>query len=113
MLPKLVTIKLAILLTISASAAPINTYKIVAKYPHSTDSYTEGLFYLNGLFYESRVPHLRDSFIVAKVGIVQSTTALLNQPQNLGCPILRSLIAKGGTYTLSPGRVSNPRSIYP
>ncbi len=27
-------------------------YKIVAKLPHSTDSYTEGFFYLNGLFYE-------------------------------------------------------------
>jgi glutamine cyclotransferase len=28
------------------------TYKVIAKYPHSTDSYTEGFFYLNGLFYE-------------------------------------------------------------
>jgi glutamine cyclotransferase len=26
--------------------------RIVAKFPHSTDNYTEGLFYLNGLFYE-------------------------------------------------------------
>ena len=33
-------------------AAPVNTYKIIAKYPHSTDSYTEGFFYLNGHFYE-------------------------------------------------------------
>jgi len=35
-----------------ASAAPIGGYRIVAKYPHSTDSYTEGFFYLGGLFYE-------------------------------------------------------------
>lgn len=35
-----------------ASAAPIDGYKVVAKYPHSTDSYTEGFFYLDGLFYE-------------------------------------------------------------
>ena len=27
-------------------------YKVVAKYPHSTSSYTEGLLYLDGLFYE-------------------------------------------------------------
>ena len=35
-----------------SSAAPIYTYKVIAKYPHSTDSYTEGLFYLDGMFYE-------------------------------------------------------------
>jgi glutamine cyclotransferase len=36
-----------------ANAAPVAGYKVVATYPHSTDSYTEGLFYLDGLFYES------------------------------------------------------------
>src|SRR6266567_1681598 len=36
----------------SVAAAPVSGYKVVAKYPHSTDSYTEGLLYLNGLFYE-------------------------------------------------------------
>jgi glutamine cyclotransferase len=35
-----------------AVAAPVMGYKVVAKYPHSTDSYTEGFFYLDGLFYE-------------------------------------------------------------
>ena len=40
------------LLTATCIAAPISSYKVVAKYPHSTDSYTEGFFYLNGLFYE-------------------------------------------------------------
>ena len=33
-------------------AAPVFGYKVVAKYPHSTASYTEGFFYLNGMFYE-------------------------------------------------------------
>ncbi len=33
-------------------AAPVLGYKVVAKYPHSTASYTEGFLYLNGLFYE-------------------------------------------------------------
>ena len=35
-----------------AVAAPVMGYKIVAKYPHSTENYTEGFFYLDGLFYE-------------------------------------------------------------
>jgi glutaminyl-peptide cyclotransferase len=39
-------------LSTGCKAAPVSGYKIVAKYPHSTDSYTEGLFYLGGLFYE-------------------------------------------------------------
>ena len=36
----------------TTSATPVYGYKVVAKYPHSTASYTEGFFYLNGLFYE-------------------------------------------------------------
>jgi glutaminyl-peptide cyclotransferase len=34
------------------SAAPVDSYRVVAKFPHSTESYTEGFFYLNGMFYE-------------------------------------------------------------
>jgi len=34
------------------AAVPVYGYHVVAQYPHSTDSYTEGFFYLNGLFYE-------------------------------------------------------------
>src|SRR6266850_2547823 len=37
----------------AASAAPVFGYRVVATYPHSTDSYTEGFFYLDGIFYES------------------------------------------------------------
>jgi len=36
----------------SAATAPVSGYQIVARYPHSTDSYTEGFSYLDGLFYE-------------------------------------------------------------
>jgi glutaminyl-peptide cyclotransferase len=36
----------------SSTAAPVYGYRVVAKYPHSTDSYTEGFFYLDGMFYE-------------------------------------------------------------
>lgn len=35
-----------------AAAAPIAGYTIVAKFPHSTGSYTEGFFFRDGLFYE-------------------------------------------------------------
>jgi glutamine cyclotransferase len=35
-----------------ATAAPIYGYKVVAQYPHSTDNYTEGFLYLNGMFWE-------------------------------------------------------------
>jgi glutamine cyclotransferase len=34
------------------TAAPVYGYTIVARLPHSIDSYTEGFFYLDGLFYE-------------------------------------------------------------
>jgi glutaminyl-peptide cyclotransferase len=39
-------------MAVNCLAAPIYGYKVIAKYPHSTDSYTEGFFYLSGLFYE-------------------------------------------------------------
>ncbi len=35
-----------------AATAPVSGYQIVARFPHSTDNYTEGFFYLDGLFYE-------------------------------------------------------------
>ena len=44
---------LALFLTATtAFAAPTQRHKIVAKYPHSTASYTEGFFFRDGLFYE-------------------------------------------------------------
>jgi glutaminyl-peptide cyclotransferase len=35
-----------------AATAPVSGYQIVARFPHSTESYTEGFFYRDGLFYE-------------------------------------------------------------
>jgi glutamine cyclotransferase len=34
------------------AATPVFSYKVVAEYPHSTESYTEGFLYRDGLFYE-------------------------------------------------------------
>ena len=36
----------------ASASAPVDSFEVVAKFPHSTTSYTEGFFYLNGLFYE-------------------------------------------------------------
>ena len=48
------TTNLAILLLAlpTLAATPIYTYKVITKYPHSTQNYTEGFFYKDGLFYE-------------------------------------------------------------
>jgi glutamine cyclotransferase len=43
---------LALLCPCCVAATPVEGYKVVATYPHSTRSYTEGFFYLDGLFYE-------------------------------------------------------------
>ena len=43
---------LALLTAGCAGAAPVEGYRVVATYPHSTSSYTEGFFYLGGMFYE-------------------------------------------------------------
>jgi glutamine cyclotransferase len=71
-------IKTALAVTIlvaNCAAAPIYTYKVIAKYPHSTDSYTEGFFYLNGLFYEG-------------TGLNGHSAILVTQPET-GKPIQR------------------------
>jgi glutamine cyclotransferase len=39
-------------LALVSSAVPVRGYKVVATYPHSTSSYTEGFLYRDGLFYE-------------------------------------------------------------
>ena len=46
------TFALSLLSGSYANAAPVYSYKVVATYPHSTQSYTEGFFYLDGVFYE-------------------------------------------------------------
>jgi glutaminyl-peptide cyclotransferase len=38
--------------TAHAATAPVSGYRVIARYPHSTENYTEGFFYLDGLFYE-------------------------------------------------------------
>jgi glutaminyl-peptide cyclotransferase len=62
-----------------ATAAPILGYKVVAEYPHSTDSYTEGFLYLDGLFYEG-------------TGIAGRSALLAIQPET-GKPVQKLALA--------------------
>ena len=52
MLRHLIAALVLLVAPVGCMAAPVSSYRIVARYPHSTESYTEGFFYLNGLFYE-------------------------------------------------------------
>ena len=52
----------------NAAPAPVSGYRVVATYPHSTESYTEGFFYLDGLFYEG-------------TGLKGNSAVLVEQPE--------------------------------
>jgi glutamine cyclotransferase len=52
MWPLPATVSLAPARLVSGNSVPTFGYTVVARYPHSTTSYTEGFFYLDGLFYE-------------------------------------------------------------
>jgi glutamine cyclotransferase len=51
-IPTRLTLVFALLAGGAANAAPTYSYKVIATYPHSTESYTEGFLYLDGIFYE-------------------------------------------------------------
>ena len=63
----------------AAAAAPTFGYKVVATYPHSTESYTEGFFYLDGLFYEG-------------TGLAGRSALLVIQPDT-GLPVQKRALA--------------------
>ncbi len=63
----------------AVAAAPILSYKVVAEYPHSTESYTEGFLYLDGLFYEG-------------TGIAGRSALLAIQPET-GKPVQKRALA--------------------
>ena len=58
-----------------AKAAPVDGYRVVAEYPHSTANYTEGFLFLNGMFYEG-------------TGLEGRSALLVNNPQT-GQPVQR------------------------
>jgi len=64
---------------VRAKAAPTFGYKVVARLPHSTESYTEGFFYRDGLFYEG-------------TGLTGHSALLVIQPET-GKPVQKLEIA--------------------
>jgi glutamine cyclotransferase len=88
-----------------ARAAPIYGYKVIAKYPHSTASYTEGFFYLDGKFYDGTgVP---DSLLCWSLTLIQA-------PYSSVTIFRRNILEKASSigaliFSSEPG---NPRSVW-
>jgi glutamine cyclotransferase len=59
---------LVLLAATACAAAPVSGYKVINKYPHSTQNFTEGFFYLNGHFYEG-------------TGLKGSSAVIVTEPQ--------------------------------
>ena len=86
-------------LNLFCAAAPIFSYKVVAKYPHSTDSYTEGFFYLAGLFYEGTGLKGRSALLV-----IQPETGKTLQSNELPAQYFGEGIVDGDRiFTSGPG----------
>ena len=80
------------LLVIWAEAAvPTYSYRVVAKYPHSTESYTEGFFYLDGMFYEGTGLTGHSSLMA-----IDPQTGQVNQRHDLPAPYFGEGIADWG-----------------
>jgi glutamine cyclotransferase len=67
-----------------AFAAPVLGYKVVARLPHSTESYTEGFFYLDGLFYEGTGLAGHSAVLVTEPGTGKVLQRLEIPPQFFG-----------------------------
>jgi glutamine cyclotransferase len=67
-----------------ATAAPVFGYQLVAAYPHSTESYTEGFFYLDGLFYEGTGLQGHSAVLVTQPETGQPVQRLPLSPQYFG-----------------------------
>ena len=63
------------------AATPVDTYQVVARFPHSTSSYTEGFFYLDGLFYEGTGMAGRSALLA-----IDPTTGQVRQRHDLPAP---------------------------
>ena len=67
-----------------AFAAPSVGYTVVARYPHSTESYTEGFLYLDGLFYEGTGLEGHSALLAIRPETGQVVQALTLGPQYFG-----------------------------
>ena len=69
---------------VCVAATPIQSYRVIARYPHSTESYTEGFFYLNGLFYEGTGLAGRSALLVIQPESGKTLQELHLAPQYFG-----------------------------
>jgi len=90
-----VALTLALSWTCNAAAAPasIDGYKVVATYPHSTTSYTEGFFYLDGIFYEG-TGEVGRSAVMA----IDPATGVVKQRRDVPAPYFGEGIVDWGRY---------------
>ncbi len=66
---------------LSAQAVPVLGYRVVARLPHARASYTEGFFYLDGLFYEGTGMEGRSALVAVQpeTGEIVKTARLAPQ----------------------------------
>lgn len=74
----LVFAAITVALPTAVFAAPVSSSRIVAEFPHSTDSYTEGFFYRDGLFYEGTGIKGRSAILV-----IEPETGIVLQQRDL------------------------------
>ncbi len=82
-----------VLLTLTAvlqSQAPTYTYKVLHTYPHSTHSYTEGLFYQNGLLYEGTGLEGHSGLLIYPLGSIFPIQHVDLPPQYFGEGIINN-----------------------
>lgn len=68
----------------TCTAAPVAGYQVIAKYPHSTDNFTEGFFYLDGLFYEGTGLNGRSAVIVTQPETGKQLQRVALPPEHFG-----------------------------
>lgn len=78
------TLLLSFLPTPTSAQAPAFTYKVLHRYPHATSSYTEGLFYLHGLMYESTGLEGHSGILIYPLGSTTPTQHIDLPPQYFG-----------------------------
>ncbi len=77
----------------SKREAPVSGYRVVAKFPHSQENYTEGLFFKDGLFYEGTGLEGKSALLVE-----DSVTGKVLQKQELSRSYFGEGIVDWGPY---------------
>jgi glutamine cyclotransferase len=76
-----------------AAATPVDDYRVVATFPHSTKSYTEGFLYLDGLFYEGTGMVGRSAVLA-----IDPVSGTVRQRRDLPAPYFGEGIVDWGPY---------------